>query len=284
MRSWTRWAGAVLLVVAGAGISGTSAANAKPARTGEVYVIQAVSNATVAVSIDGRSQGKSLAAKAILGPLHLSAGRHALTLTPAAGNWSVRTSIRVVAGKSRDVVLHRPAAVKGDPLVTTYRNPLRPVSAGQGRVMVAHTAVVPPADIHVDGSVLFSNVANGEFATADVPSGTHQVAILATGTRGDPLLGPVGLDIAARTLTQVFAIGRPSNGSMDVIVQQLPLATAGSAPPTIINTGSAGLVAAVPVSEPGGPPAVAIWLSAVLAAGGAMLLARRPRGRHVRSA
>ena len=32
----------------------------------------------------------------------------------------------------------------------------------KAKLTVAHTAAVPPADIRVDGKVLFENVANGE--------------------------------------------------------------------------------------------------------------------------
>lgn len=145
------------------------------------------------------------------------------------------------------MVLHRPANVGGDPTITVYRNPTAPVPRGKGRVMVAHTATVPPADIEVDGQIVFANVANGEFATAEVPVGSHQVSIVPTGQRRPVLLGPIELAAEPATLTQVFAVGRPQSGSMDVIVQTHRLATRGSPAPEQVNTGSAGLVAGVPV-------------------------------------
>ena len=40
-----------------------------------------------------------------------------------------------------------------------------------------------PADVRVDGKVVFADIANGEFATADVPAGKHVVALLPPASR-----------------------------------------------------------------------------------------------------
>ena len=93
-------------------------------------------------------------------------------------------------------MLHLPASVGGAAVVTSYRTPVDPIGPGKARVLVAHTATVAPADVRVDGKVVFTNIANGEFATADVPAGKHVVALLPTGQTTDPILGP--LDRRAR--------------------------------------------------------------------------------------
>jgi hypothetical protein len=71
------------------------------------------------------------------------------------------------------------------------------------------------------------------------------VEVVPTGQDTDPLLGPVDLPVKGGVLTRVFAIGQPKNGSMDAIVQVLPLRTTGSKAPGSVNAGSAGLVAGV---------------------------------------
>lgn len=288
-----RWAAAAAALVAVSALTSGGAATAVAAAspTGNIYVIQGVPNADVTVSVDGTREASDVAAKTILGPLHLSEGRHTLTFKAADAGWSTSASVTVAGGQSSDIVVHRPASVGGDPVVTTYRNPLQPVPSGQGRVFVAHTAVVPPADITVDGSVLFSNIANGEFATADVPRGRYEVSVVPTGTDEKPLLGPMELVVPPQMLTQVFAIGQPRNGSMDVVVQQLPLATAGSPPPTTIDTGSAGLVANWEVAgtpatldDDRGQPVPVIWLalaSVTSIVGLAMLRMRKRPSRRV---
>ena len=103
--------------------------------------------------------------------------------------------------------------------------------------------MVPPADILADGTVLFSNIANGEFVTAEVPAETYNVAVVPTGQKTDPLLGPLDLPVEAGQLTRVFAIGEPENGSMDAVVQVLPVGKAGSPAPDSVDAGEAGLVA-----------------------------------------
>lgn len=56
------------------------------------------------------------------------------------------------------------------------------------------------------------------------------------------MLGPVDLPVAAGALTRVFAIGAPRDGSMDAVVQVLPVPTTGSGAPATVDTGSAGFV------------------------------------------
>jgi hypothetical protein len=219
--------------------------------TGKVYVIHALTGQPVSVSVDGEVESEQVSSGDVLGPLSIAPGKHTVTVEGASPSWSMEASVTIKPGRSVDVVLHRPAAVQGKPTVTVYRNPTQAVPAGKGRVMVAHTATVPPADIEVDGKVLFANVANGEFATADVPAGTHEVAILPTGREEPVLLGPLDLAAQSATLTQVFAVGRPANGSMDVVVHTLPLPVRGSSAPDTVNTGSAGLVSGLPVDVTG---------------------------------
>jgi len=217
------------------------------ARTASVYVVHALPDTPVSVTLDDREQRTGVQPSSIIGPFRLTPGEHQVTVTGTDPDWTMDAAVTVSAGGSADVVLHRPAAVGTRPTVTVYDNPLQPVPAGTGRVVVAHTATVPPADVRVDGRVVFANIANGEFATAEVPSGRHQVSIVPTGRAGPALLGPLELAARSGTLTRVFAVGRPQDGSMDVIVQELPLPTRGSAAPEVVDTGSAGLVAGLPV-------------------------------------
>lgn len=275
MRNGIRWASAAALLAVVTAFGGVSPTLAKAAPTGSLYLVQGLPEATVSVSVDGTQEATNVEPKDIVGPLQLSPGRHVLMFSAAGSRWTMKTSVTVDRDQSVDVVLHRPADVDGDPVVTVYRNPTAPVAAGKGRVVVAHTAVVPPADITVNGDVLFSNIANGEFATADVPGGSYEVSVVPTGASGDPLLGPMDLQVETQTLTQVFAIGEPQSGSMDVIVQQLPLSKAGSAAPTVIDTGSAGLVSDWPiVDEQGSADGSGLGLagSLVVAAGGVLIL------------
>lgn len=217
-----------------------SASSAAPADS-QVFMVQGLPGESVSVSVDGGTE-RELAAGTVSDGVTLASGEHVLSFTGKDTAWRMDVDVDLRAGGSTDVVIHRPASPDGDPIVTTFENPRAPVTSDRGRVQVAHTATVPPADIVVDGDVVFANVANGEFATAEVPAGVHDVSIVPTGQTGPALLGPVDLEVEPATLTRVYAIGQPEGNSMNVVVATLPLSTNGSQAPEQVNTGSAGLV------------------------------------------
>ena len=204
---------------------------------GSTYVVQGVPGTRVDVSVDGEPVQSGVAAKQVVGPLDLSPGDH--TVAFRGPDWQVSTSVSVEG--SQDVVLHWPADAADKPVVTVFTNDVSPVGSGKGRLTVAHTAVVPPADITADGKTLFTNIANGEFVSAVVSAATYSVAVVPTGG-GAPLLGPLDLPVEAGALTRVFAIGAPRDGSMDAVVQVLPVPTTGGGTPGSVDTGSAGFV------------------------------------------
>ncbi len=246
-----------------------------------VTVIQAVPGMEVDVSVDGRSLATGAAVGEVLGPFELAPGEHDIEFTSADG-LDVASSLEVAGGASSDVVLHLPAEPDGDPVVHSYAAPTGAIGPDKARVMLAHTATVAPADVEVNGEVVFTNIANGEFAEADVPAGTHQVALLPSGGPSDPILGPVDVALEARTLSMIYAYGNPRDGSMNVIAHTATLEADGSVMPTSIDTGEAGLVRA-PVDPFGAAPderwPAAAWLGVMAGAAGLVVVAARRRGR-----
>jgi hypothetical protein len=239
------------VTLAGAGNASVAAAPAP----GQVVVVQAVPGAEVSVSIDGKSLARKADVGSLSTPVRLSAGAHDVVFTGLPDVGKVTTRLDVKAGSTTDVVLHQPASVDGTPVVNTYRAPMSPVGPDKARVLLAHTATAPPADVRVDGKVVFTNIANGEYADADVPAGSHRVALLPTGVTTKPILGPLEVTLKPRTLTMVYAVGNPSNGSMDAIVHRMSVRGDGSVAPASIDTGSAGLAAHVRVDPfPNGAP------------------------------
>jgi hypothetical protein len=256
------------------------------ATTGKVQIIQAVPGASVRVSVDGRQVRQGVASGTILGPYSESAGKHTVRFVDPSGDVSMSASLTVRPGTNTDVVLHRPASVSGKPVVNVYSTPRKPIGPGKARVLVAHTATVPPADVRVDGKVVFTNIANGEFAEADVPAGKHKVELLPTGQSTHPILGPLSVTLAPRTVTMVYAVGTPSDGSMKVIAHASAIASDGTVEPDAITTGSAGLAADDPVTTFGTPahdPAdsgsLPLWAWAPVGAALVLLSSRIIRGR-----
>ncbi|NYE38928.1 hypothetical protein F4692_004083 [Nocardioides cavernae] len=261
---------AAVLAVLGLGVASSEASPT----AASVTVIQAVPGASVDVSVDGRQVATGAGVGDVLGPFELAPGSHRVAFS--GGGADVEHTLDVKAGASSDVVLHLPAEVDGDPVVHAYAAPEGPIGPDKARVLLAHTATVAPADVQVDGQTVFTNIANGEFADADVPAGSIEVALLPSGAEADPILGPLDVSLEAGTLSMIYAYGNPRDGSMSVIAHTEALSPDGSVQPSRIDTGSAGL-AETPVTTfadgaAGGPAAAWLLLGAlaVLAATGAV--------------
>lgn len=235
---------ALLLPMLATGTPGQAAGPVKALAT--VTVIQAVPGAIVDVSVDGRSVATGAEVGEVLGPFELSPGGHEVMFTGPGVD--VASSLEVATGGSTDVVLHLPAEVGGDPVVHSYDAPTGAIGPDKARVVLAHTATVAPADVRVDGETVFTNIANGEFAEAEVPAGTHEVALLPSGSTADPILGPLDVALEARTLSMIYAYGNPRDGSMNVIAHTSTLTADGAVRPTTIDTGSAGLARGIVVT------------------------------------
>jgi hypothetical protein len=221
-------------------------AAARQATLGKIAIVQAVPQLALTVTVDGDQVEQAVAEGTIVGPLELAAGDHDITFSGGGGD-DISSTVTVTAGESSDVVVHRPAAVGGTPVVSVYPTPSDPIDPGKARVLLAHTATTAPADVVVDGQTVFTNIANGEFAQADVAAGAHEVSLLPAGVTGKPILGPLDVTLKAGTVTAVYAVGNPKDGSMNVIVRTTGGTRSGSEAPTQIDTGSAGLVDGVHV-------------------------------------
>jgi hypothetical protein len=265
---------AVILAVMTAATSGATAAPAgapSPAKAAsQVYLVQGVPGGPADVTVDGTTVVTGLGPAEVHGPVELAPGRHVVAF--AGDGWEVEAPV-TVRRPSEDVVVHLPADASADPVVTVFANELGPVPAGQGRLTVAHTAVVPPADIRAAGEVLFANVANGEFVTTEVPADSYEVDVVPTGG-DDPLLGPLDLEVAAGALTRVFAIGQPEDGAMTAVVQVIPLPKAPADPPSGVGAGLPG-----PDGAEGRGSSLAAGSLGVLLLLAALLVALRGRAR-----
>ncbi len=246
-------------VAAGSSGAGATAVPAARAGTGQVFVVHGIIGTPVDVELDGRRLAAAAQPKTVLGPLDLAPGRHVLVLR--TGTRTVTSAaFTVTAGRSIDVVAHRAADAAQTARVIVFRNDLSPVGRGKSRLVVAHTAVAPPADVRVDGAVLFRNVASGESLSLLVPAKTYEVEVVpAAGSGSGPrtILGPVRLTVKPGTLTRVFAVGDPSNGTADAVVQVLPVPVVGSGVPSRVATGNGGQAADEFV---GAGPGVTGWL------------------------
>jgi hypothetical protein len=271
------WIVALLVAFTG-GISAVAIAGPASAAgdKGQIYVIHGIVGQTLDVYVDGKKVLPEVKPKTIVGPLSLAPGVHQVSLR-RAGTSVASSRFSVGAGQSLDVVAHLRADNSTSATVTAFRNDLSVVGPGKLRLAVAHVAAAPPADIRVNGDVLFSNVASGETLTVVVPPKTYTVDIVPAATSGQAILGPVSLTLRAGTLTKVYAIGNVRTGSMDAIVHTLPVRVSGAAVPRSVPTGDGGQAATEFVTDHSRVPELmlASALVLLLAAGLIALAGRR---------
>lgn len=221
------------------GLAGLGVGPSYASSTAEIYVVQGLPGRSVDVAVDGKTVAKNLRTAAVAGPFTVSSGSRTVTFSDG-GTVLLRRTFSVKANSSWDVVLHLPARSKAKPTVTVFRNDTATVPRGKASLTVAHTAAVPPADVRVDGKVLFSNIANGESLNLVVPVATYKVAITPEGKSSPVYLGPVSLTVKGGALNRVYALGDPEKNTMNVAVHVIATGSSGSARPTKVDTGSGG--------------------------------------------
>jgi len=107
MRSLTRVALGGLLVGALLCVAPTSVG--APSE-GAIQIVQAVPDASVDVTLDGKKVGTAVEVGKILGPFSVVTGEHTVRFAGPNGA-PVTATVTVKGGSSTDVVIHRPASV-----------------------------------------------------------------------------------------------------------------------------------------------------------------------------
>jgi Domain of unknown function (DUF4397) len=223
--------------------SGTAAAAGVSARddTATLYLVQGLPGTAIDAAVDGKAVAQDVQTTNVVGPITVSAGTRIVTFTDGDGKVVAENSVDAQAGSSSDLVLHLTTAAGDPPVVTKFANDLTGVPSDKASLTVAHTAAVPPADIRVDGKVLFANVANGESLNLVVPAGSYSVDIVPAGASSPVVFGPVNLSVQGGSLNRVYAVGDPAATTMNVAVHVIALSDSGSAQPTMVNTGTGGM-------------------------------------------
>jgi hypothetical protein len=238
-----RWARLVIVLAGALALVGGTVSTSFAADDAKIFIVQGLPGRSLDVSIDGKSVAKGLKTAAVGGPYAAKAGKRKITFKDN-GDVVLERTFTVTAKSSWDVVIHLPASSE-DPAVTVFRNDVSPVPRDKANLVVAHVAKVPPADIRVNGKVLFQNIANGEALKLTVPVATYEVKIVPTGETKPVVLGPAKLTVQGGAVNRVYAVGDPGKKTMNVAVHVIPTGTTGSGKPSDVNTGTGGQAAGV---------------------------------------
>jgi hypothetical protein len=223
-----------VLALAGVTISPSYAAN-----NTEIYIVQGLPGKNLDVAIDGESVAEDVKTAAVAGPFKVEPGSRTVTFSED-GTTVLENTFSIKEGSKADIVAHLPASSSGDPLVTVYKYDDVKVPKGKAFLVVSHVAAVPPADVRVDETVLFENIANGESLELMVPVATYKVDIVPTKETEPVYFGPVSLTVKGGAINRVYAVGDPVKKTMNVAVHVITVGTTGSGKPSEVNTGTGG--------------------------------------------
>lgn len=248
-------------VTTAAAVGFAPVANAQ-ADTGTVTVIHGVPGVTVDVYVNGDLTLEDFAPETVTDALELPATDYTVDIRPADADPAsapiITGSTTLPAGANATLIAHLTA--DGSPTLGVFVNDTTPTAAGEGRLVVRHTAAAPSVDVLAGGSPVISNLSNPSEQTLNLPAGTVSAAVAAAGTT-DPVLGPVDVPVVAGEVTVVYAIGSLEEQSLGALVQTIPVGedapstpgTPDPAPASPAPGGGGSGAGAVPV--PAGVPA-----------------------------
>jgi hypothetical protein len=153
----------------------------------------------------------------------------------------------------------------GNPALNVFTNDTSAIPAGQGRLVVRHTAAAPAVDVLANGAVAFANLSNPNESQADLPAGTISASVVPTGATEPVVIGPADLPVTEGSTLIVYAVGSLDAGTLTTVTETI----GGSASaPARVDTGNS------PVSD-GGATSTAAWALAGLAGAAAATVAGR---------
>jgi hypothetical protein len=170
---------------------------------------------------------------------------------PATGNYTV------IAHLTAD----------GDPTLSVFENSTAAIAAGQGRLVVRHTAAAPAVDVKANGAVAFAGVTNPNEGSADLPVGTVSAEVVPAGASEPVVIGPADLSIVDGTSLIVYAVGSLEGDTLGVLTETI---TGLGSNPSRVDTGNS------PIDDGSN---TGLWIAIVaaigLAAGGTLLVRAR---------
>jgi len=110
---------------------------------------------------------------------------------------------------------------EGTPTLTVFENDTSAVAAGQGRLVVRHTAAAPAVDVRANGEVALPNLSNPNEASADLPAGTISADVVPTGASEPVVIGPADLPVTEGSSLIVYAVGSLEGGTLQTLTETI---------------------------------------------------------------
>jgi hypothetical protein len=203
--------------------------------TGTVTVIHGVPGVEVDVYVNDDLTLEDFAPETVTDPLELPAGDYTVDIRPAGADPAdapiITGSTTLPVGANATLIAHLSA--DGTPTLGVFVNDTAKTAAGEGRLVVRHTAAAPAVDVLAGGEAVISDLSNPDEASLDLPAGTVSASVAAAGTT-DPVIGPADVPVVAGQVTIVYAIGSLEDDTLGVLVQTIAVGEEADAevPPT----------------------------------------------------
>ncbi len=214
------------------------------AATGDatLSVLHAVPKVTVDVYLDGKRAIDNFTPGSLAGPMSVPAGQHTIAITAGDATDASKpiigpVTVTLTAGGNYTAVAHDKA--NGDPTATLFTNDVSAIPAGEGRLIVRHTAAAPAVDVLAGGKAVISGLTNPGEKSLVLPAGTISASVAAAGTT-TPVIGPANVNVANGADTIVYAWGSLTDKNLALATQTISGLGTG---PNGVPAGNAGLVA-----------------------------------------
>jgi hypothetical protein len=257
---------ATLAVAAVAAIAtvGTGTAAGAQEETGTVTVIHGVPGVDVDVYVNDELTLEDFKPDTVTDPLELPAGDYNIDIRPAGAEPSTDPIITgdaaLPAGANATLIAHLTA--EGTPTLGVFVNDTAETAAGEGRLVVRHTAAAPAVDVLAGGEAVITDLSNPDEATLALPASTVSASVAAAGTT-DPVIGPADVPVVAGQVTIVYAIGSLQDETLGVLVQTIEVGEAAgettttTAAPAAPGTEAPASTVPVPSGVPSGTGGIA---------------------------
>lgn len=199
--------------------------------TASVVVIHGIPDTPVDVYVNDALTLDDFQPGTVTDALDLPGGTYQLDLrapdAEATADPILSAEAAVEAGGNYTIVAHLKA--DGSPTITPFVNDTTVTKAGEGGLVVRHTAAAPAVDVYAGDAKVIESLENPDSAgPLYVPAGTVSASVTAAGAT-DPVIGPADVPVVEGTVTIVYATGSLDAGNLGVAVQQIEV---GSEPST----------------------------------------------------
>jgi hypothetical protein len=239
--------GAISLVIAALGLSGSLAApagaQAQPTPA-FVTLVHGVRGLVADVYLDGQLALPAFQPLRSTDPIALPPGPHMVDVRTAGAAATstplLHTTVTLTSGARQSAVVHLDAA--GNPTASLYTDDISAVPPGTSRFVVRHAAAAGPIAVLVDTQTVASGLENGQEAKQAIAAGSHQVSVLDPSTKA-ALAPPEAVNFAEGSANFMYLIGSNADNTLGWAVVNVPgLQTA----PTRVQTGDGSVAFGAP--------------------------------------